>query len=91
MEKFLIEVPHEAETVACARAVQILLSTGSHFLTNADFGCHDGVHKSWITVEVESKEAARQILPPALRPKASIVKLNRFSMKELDDIIRYHK
>jgi len=44
MEKFLIEVPHEAEALACARAVRILLTTGSHFLTNADFGCSDGVH-----------------------------------------------
>ena len=35
MAKFLIEVPHEAEEVACARAVQTLLKTGSHFLTHA--------------------------------------------------------
>ena len=51
MARFLIEVPHEAEKIACARAVQILLTTGSNFLTHADFVCLDGEHKAWIIVE----------------------------------------
>ncbi|HSG05207.1 MAG TPA: hypothetical protein VLB09_02295, partial [Nitrospiria bacterium] len=64
MAKFLIEVPHEAEESACLKAIQILLSTGSHYLTHSDWGCRDGVHKSWATVDVETKEEARAILPP---------------------------
>jgi hypothetical protein len=40
MARFLIEVPHKAEPVACTRAVQIFLNTGSHFLTHADWGVH---------------------------------------------------
>jgi hypothetical protein len=91
MERFLIEVPHEAETVACARAVKILQTTGSHYLTNADYGCHDGVHKGWITVEAESKEQARTILPVEYRAKATIVRLNKFGMEEIDDLLRDHK
>jgi hypothetical protein len=89
--KYLIEVPHEAEKVACARAVRILLTTGSHYLTNADFGCSDGEHKGWIIAESESKEEARGILPPAYRSQAKIVKLNKFSIGELDEILRQHK
>ena len=38
MTRFLIEVPHEAERVACARVVEVFLKTGSHFLTHADWG-----------------------------------------------------
>ena len=91
MERFFIEVPHEAEKVACARAVQILLSTGSHYLTHADWGCLDGEHKGWIIVEVESKEEARSILPVAYRSKAKIVKLNKFSLKEIDELLRHHQ
>jgi len=90
MERFLIEVPHEAEQVACARAVRILLTTGSHFLTKADFGCRDGVHKAWIIVEVGNKEEARSILPPAYRSQAKIVELNKFSLEEIDDILHHH-
>jgi len=48
MPRFLIEVPHEEETVACARAVKVFLDSGSHFLTHADWGCKDGEHKAWL-------------------------------------------
>jgi hypothetical protein len=91
MARFLIEVPHEAELVACAQAVEILLKTGSHFLTHADWGCMDGEHKGWIIAEVASKEEARSILPPSLRSRAKIVQLNYFSLEETDAFLRYHQ
>jgi hypothetical protein len=81
MARFHIEVPHEP--VACTRAAQIFLSAGSHFLTHADWGCLDGVHKAWIIAEVENKEQARTILPPAVRPQAKITRLNYFSIDEI--------
>lgn len=90
MARFLIEVPHEAEEIACARAVKTLLQTGSHFLTHADFGCMDGEHKAWIIVDVENKETARAILPTDSRSQAKIVQLNRFSLEELDDLLKHH-
>jgi hypothetical protein len=91
MPKFLLEVPHESDAIACARAVQVLLSTGSHFLTHADFGCHDGVHKAWITVDVESKEEARAILPAVYQHEATIVELNKFTLEEIDKILSHHR
>ena len=90
MPRFLIEVPHESAAVSCARANRVLLESGSHFLTHADFGCFDGVHKAWIIVDVDSKEEARHILPPAYRGQASIVQLNKFGLEELDEFIRRH-
>ncbi len=77
MAKFLIEVPHESETVACARVVDIFLKTGSHFLTHADWGCSAGVHKAWLTVDVETEHEARAIVPPAFRSQAKIIRLNK--------------
>jgi hypothetical protein len=91
MARFLIEVPHEAERIACARVVEVFLKTGSHFLTHADWGCLDGEHKAWIIAEVDSKEEARSILPPPLRPQAKIVKLNYFTLEEIDAILRHHQ
>jgi hypothetical protein len=67
MARFLIEVPHEAERVACARIIQVFLKTGSHFLTHADWGCKDGEHKAWIVADVVSREEARSIVPAAMR------------------------
>jgi hypothetical protein len=91
MAKFLIEVPHESEVVSCARAIKVLLESGSHFLTHADFGCHDGVHKAWIVVDANSKEEARSFLPPVYRRQATIVQLCKFGLNELDDLIKRHE
>ena len=91
MGKFLIEVPHEEEVIACARVVEIFLKTGSHFVTNADWGCRDGEHKAWILIEVDNKEEARRILPPAFRSQAKIVSLCKFSMEEIEDIVSKHR
>ena len=91
MAKFLIEVPHEEETVACARAVEIFLKTGSHFLTHADWGCKDGIHKAWIVADVDNKDQARAILPPAYRRDALVVQLNKFTMSEIEELLRHHK
>jgi hypothetical protein len=91
MARYLIEVPHEAKAKDCALAVKILLSSGSHYLTNADFGCLDGEHKAWIIVEVDSKEDAQFILPPVYRSQAKIVKLNRFSLEEINKFLEQHQ
>ena len=91
MARFLIEVTHEGTTAACARAIEVFLRTGSHFLTHADWGCKDGEHKAWITVEVDSRDEARGIVPAVFRSQAKIVQLNPFTMKDIEDILRKHE
>ena len=91
MPRFLIEVQHETDQLACARIVQIFLSTGSHYITHADWGCMDGEHSAWITVEADSKEEARCILPPAFRSEAKIVALNKFTMEQIEGILSQHQ
>ena len=84
MSKFLIEVPHGQDKIACTRAIQVFMNSGSHFLTHADWGCRDGEHKAWLIVDVENKESARKILPPAYRSEAKIVGLTRFDKEEIE-------
>ena len=84
MPRYLIEVQHEAEQLACSRFVQIFLATGSHYLTHADWGCLDGEHAAWIIIEADSKEQARLVLPPAYRSQAKIVALNKFKVEQVD-------
>ncbi len=77
MARFLIEIPHEAEIQACAAVVKVFLSSGSHLLTHADWGCMDGNHSAWLTVDVDSKEDALQLVPSAFRRKrASFPSIN---------------
>lgn len=90
MPKYLIEVPHEAEVQACARAVKIFLESGSHFMTHAEWGCKDGEHKAWFFADVDNKDQARAILPAAYRPHAKIVQLNHFTIQEIDELTRFH-
>lgn len=90
MPRFLIEVPHEGTKAACARAVDVFLRTGSHFLTRADWGCKDGEHKAWIVVEVDTRDEARSVVPPVYRPQAKIVQLSAFTPKDIEDIVQHH-
>lgn len=91
MPRFFIEIPHEEEEVACLRAVKVLQETGSHFLTNADYGCKDGVHKAWIIVEVDSKQDAENIIPRAYKMKSKVVQLNSFSVEEVNELLKFHQ
>ncbi len=91
MARFLIEVPHEAETVACAKVVKVFLASGSHLLTHADWGCMDGDHHAWMIVDVANKAEAMAIVPPAFRASARIVGLNYFSLDQIDQILKSHQ
>lgn len=90
MKKFLIEVPHGNNKRDCINAVRIFLETGSHFLAKAEWGCFDEVHKAWLIVEVDNKDQARQIVPPAFRSQARIMGLNTFTREDLADILSQH-
>jgi hypothetical protein len=91
MARFLIEVPHSDDKVECARAIQVFLQTGSHFLANADWGCLDGDHKAWIILEGDNKQDALSVLPLAVRPEAKIVRLAKFSMDDVDGTLSQHQ
>ncbi len=82
MPRFLVEVPHEPTPLACTKAVQALLRTGSHFLTHADWGCKDGVHKSWIAMDFDNRHDALNIVPMEFRAQAQVIQLNRFTLDE---------
>ena len=91
MARYFIEVPHEAEPEACIRAVRAFLNTGSHFLSNADWGCYDGDHKAWMILELDSKREALSIIPPGFKSGAKIVQLNKFALQDVDRMGRYHQ
>lgn len=84
MARFLIEIPHDSDKIACAKVVRIFLSSGSHFLSNADWGCADGDHRAWMLVEAGSREEALAIVPPGLRGEAHVVQLVKFVLEPGD-------
>jgi hypothetical protein len=90
VSRYLIEVPHENSKEACNRAIKVFLETGSHFMTNADWGCSDDVHKAWFIVDVESKEEARAIVPPPYRQVATITALQKFGKEDMEASRQQH-
>ena len=75
---------HEAKKSACRKAVNAFYRTGSHFLTHADWGCPDDVHKAWITVEVDTREDAMRIVPPEFRQDTRVIELQNFDVDEFE-------
>jgi hypothetical protein len=68
----------------------VFLRTGSHFLTHADWGCKDKVHKAWFTADVDTKDEALSIVPADYRHAAHIVQLTKFEPADLDRISKAH-
>jgi hypothetical protein len=91
MAKYLVEVSHNPDKIECLRSVQILLSTGSHFLTNADWGCLDGEHKAWFIMDVENKDEAYRIVPSFYWKDTKVTRLNKFTLKDVEELLKQHK
>jgi hypothetical protein len=87
MPRFLIELTHEDEHAACVKALRAIEQYGSHFATNADWGCKAGVHSGWLIVDVDSREEALRLVPPESRQEARIVELNRFTKEKIASLI----
>jgi hypothetical protein len=86
----LIEVPHEGDFLACSKVIQVFLSSGSHCLSQADWGCMDGIHSAWLIVDIASKEDALCLIPPAFRQQAKVVALNKFTLEQMSEIMKQH-
>lgn len=92
MARYLIEVPHSENKSDCLRAIEVFLTSGSHFLANADWGCDDGVHKAWFFADVDNREEALQIVPPLYRHQAVITRVTKYTRKKMEEsAVQYHK
>ena len=91
MSKYLVEVHHAGDKIECMHTVEVFLRTGSHFLTNADWGCLDGEHKAWFFIDVDTKDEALMIVPPAFRKDTKITQLSKFNLKDVEELMKYHK
>ncbi|HEX2976723.1 MAG TPA: hypothetical protein VHO68_12375 [Bacteroidales bacterium] len=90
MSKYLVEVSHGEDKISCLRVIETFLSTGNHFLMNADWGCHDGVHKAWFVLEANSKEEAMMIVPSFYRKDTRIIELEKFLLQDVQTMMKEH-
>jgi hypothetical protein len=80
LKRYLVESNHSAEE--CVHAIELVLAHG--FITHYDWGCEDGVHTGWAEIEADSKQEAMLSVPTALRPKARVVEIKKFTPEMID-------
>lgn len=83
MPRFLIEVSHDPGPAECTLAIKVLLRSGSHFLTHADWGCKDGEHKAWMTMELETRQEALNLVPSDFRNRTRVIQLHTFTLEQV--------
>jgi hypothetical protein len=81
MARYLIESPHTTEE--CLPALDELLARGPGVLAKYDFGCMSGDHTGYVIVEAGGESEARETVPPFLRGKARIVKVDKFTPEQI--------
>ena len=81
MQKYLIQASHNSEE--CIKYFEAYVQGGSHYLTHSEWGCADGVHTGWLIVEAECEAEARNMVPPVVRHKALLIRLQKFGLAEL--------
>jgi hypothetical protein len=82
MARYLLTCPHTYED--CVPDLDSVLGHSKELLARFDWGCKDGEHVGWVVVEAGNETTARAFLPIALRGKASVRMVNKFTP---DDIL----
>ena len=72
---YLIEAPHSPDE--CAQAMDEALAKGPRFLAQFDWGCVEGEHTGWATVEADNESDARSMVPAVARSKARVVRVGK--------------
>jgi len=87
MTEFVVEMPHtEAD---CLKGLDEMAGKGDKFLKQVRWGCPSGVHIGWAIVEAKDESEVRNLVgSPVMLSKARIVKVSRFSRKDVES---FHK
>ncbi len=79
--QYFIESPHTKEE--CLAALDAIVEKGKNVLNRWDFGCMEGNHTGYTTVEAQNENEALTHVPEIIRSKARARKVHKFSMEEI--------
>jgi len=80
MNRYLIETPHTLSE--CLDLIKLLNAQG--YLWNFDWGCESGIHSGWAIIDAENEAQAGLVVPPLVRSRARIVRLNKFDAATIE-------
>jgi len=81
MDRYLIETPHTSSE--CLDLIKLINAQG--YLWNFDWRCEAGIHSGWAIINAENEVQARLAVPPLVRSRARIIKLNKFDATTIED------
>ena len=80
MDRYMIETPHTGSE--CLGLIKLLNAQG--YLQNFDWGCEFGVHCGWAIIGAENAAQAQLAVPPLVRSRARVIKLNKFDSTNIE-------
>jgi hypothetical protein len=80
VERFLVISPHTAGD--CVKALKEIHAVG--YITHFEWGCMDGDHTGWVTLEAESAQQALMVVPAMQRQSAKAIRLVKFSPQDIE-------
>jgi hypothetical protein len=84
MARYLLTCPHTPED--CVPDIDSILGHSKELLARFDWGCKDGEHVGWVVVEAGNEATARMMLPVAIRNKASVRAVNKFTPQDIEQM-----
>src|SRR5262249_10463751 len=88
MARYLVEVPHTKSD--CLDALDSVAAFSNSLLDRIDWGCGDGVHTGWLTIEAQDADTARMVLPTNIRHHARAVQVMKFSAEQIQSFHDAH-
>ena len=82
---YLIEAPHSPDE--CVQAMDEALARGPRFLAQFDWGCVEGEHTGWATVEADNEYEARSMVPAVARSKARVVRVGKVTPDHINAML----
>jgi len=80
-EQYLIETTHKPED--CVAALDKMVAQDKKLLSKVEWGCLSGDHTGYVIVDASSEQDARAMLPESLRAGAKVIKVSKFTPKEI--------
>jgi hypothetical protein len=82
MDRYLVISPHTEQD--CKQAIKDVYAAG--YITHFDWGCMDGDHTGWVTIDAENAGQALLVVPTSHRRTARAVKLVKFSLSDVEKL-----
>jgi uncharacterized protein YdhG (YjbR/CyaY superfamily) len=82
MARYLVESPHTKEE--CVVALEEIKDKHPELLNKMEFGCKAGEHVGWAMVDAGSESEVCGMIPEAIRSKAHVVELVKFTPEQIE-------